>query len=99
MRVPSLKNRFHFFDVEIVHADIPLLPGLVNLKAQGLFFNYLDDILEHRIYGFTISIKYKNEHSFLEWNYTNIFFTGLELKRLHLHFLHLNTDKLQQLLQ
>lgn len=73
IRIPGDHYGFIKFDVDFIPADAPLLIELQELEKEGLPLNYLDNVLEHKPYGYTLPITYKNGHIFIAWKTNNVF--------------------------
>lgn len=58
VRILSPKNELYFFNVDVVHAEIPCPLGSADTKTNVMLLKYLDDVLEHRNYRCPIPITY-----------------------------------------
>lgn len=99
VRIPFRGDGYLSFNVDVVKACTPLTIGINDLKAKKLLPKYLGDHIEHIHSQTSYPVRCKHGHSFLKWNYTNIFFTHYEVQRLHPHFLHPTSDELFQFLK
>lgn len=86
-----------FFNVDVVSANISLNIALNDVRSKWLLLKYLEDQIAHILPENPSPVRYNRGHSLLEWEYSIILFTRLELQWLHPHFFHMTSDKLFQL--
>ena len=87
----------HCFDV--VQADIPMLLGCDFFDSNQFYTDNIENILVKKQLKYSMPLVRKFGHMYLECDSAEVLYTRSELKKLHLHFKHLGTDKLLNLLK
>ena len=99
IRIPTTHQTFIQLEVDVVKPDVPLLIGIDVLDRESLVADNVNNILESRIYGWTVPIIRKHGHMYIEWKPSKTLFTRAELVKLHRHFHHPSTGKILALLK
>lgn len=98
IRIPTINGDISL-EVDVVQPDVPLLLGLDVLDREQIVPDNVENILESRLYGWTMPITRRHGHMYLQWDTNRIMFTRMELHKLHRHFHHPSTGKLMALLK
>lgn len=93
-RIPLSGNRYLPVIADIVNADIPLLIGLDYLDREQILPDNIQNKLICETESWELPIIRRMGHMFVEWDIRTIFFTKVELFRMHRNFFHPSSQKL-----
>lgn len=98
IRMPVGEDIVVTFQSHVVSIDVPLLLGLDVLQKLKLLINFEDGTLHSPRDHWRVQLVQKFGHLYVEWP-MEIYYTEQELRRIHRHFYHPSTSKLQALIQ
>lgn len=98
IRVPISTELYALLHVDVVDIDVPLLVGLDILDDLALYVNTVENVLKCDKRGIATPLVRKDGHIYLEWG-ARVYYTTVELDRLHKHFNHPHPDRLSALLR
>lgn len=98
VRFPLHNDYFVQTIFAVVNAYVPFLIRLDILWYHQFNINTNTNSLESCVHKCTLLITYKFRHASVDFSPYRILLTRSELRRLHLHFMHLSADELIRLL-
>lgn len=99
VRIPLPNGLQVAVQVHIVHADITLLIGMEIMCAEGLILEFGAGITTKRGGNWSLPMRKRCGHIFIEWLKRKICYTNGKLRKLHLPFLHTSADRLFRLIK
>ena len=99
VRIPLDRDSYLRLNVDIVHADIPLLVGLEFLREFQAVLNFRFGNCVFSATGHTFPFEYKFGHAFITWSTTVIHFTRRELLKMHQALYHPTATRLFKLIR
>ena len=107
VRIPISTYLIIYFQVELIDQDIPLIFGLEQHRFHKCSTNENDLTFTHHPSNTTTKIEFLSEskedpnigHLWLKWNFCNVLYSKIELKKLHKQFGHPSNNALIQLLR
>ena len=99
IRIPIPNGSFVSIQLDVVSADVPMLLGLDVLDRESLVANNVHNELQAPLPGWSMPLEKKFGRLYLCWGAKEILYTKHELVKLHVHFCHLSTDKLYEVIK
>lgn len=100
IKIPTQSSNPLLIDVDVVEADVPLLIGIDILDKEKLVARNVHNVLWSFKEGWALPLTRKSGQLYIEWDdKSRIYFNKEELRKLHRHFYHPDTEKLFNLIK
>ncbi len=98
VRIPTPDGSFIVGDFDVVKADVPMFIGLDLLDNYSLVANNVRNELQSELQGWSMPLTRNLVHMYITWDASHTLFKLSELTKLHRHFHHPSSKKLNNLI-
>lgn len=100
VRIRLGNNQYLQFEIAVVEENVPFLIGLKIITHYGMILDYDRNVIRGPNNDWLLQMHFMKGHSYVFDNLVDeVFFTRLELERLHNHFLHPSAGKLYNVIK